>query len=301
MPKTIFYSWQSDLPNNINRGFILDCLNRAIRGLASEDLSLDFEIDRDTLDVSGSHDIVATIFMKIDTETMFVADTTFVTGSEGQRRSPNLNVLVELGYAANQHSWDNLICVLNLAFGKIEELPFDLRSRRIVTYNLAPGTEDKSAARKELVAKLTSAIRGIQDDVPRLARKLFALFQRITPQISHAVRQGESQISVNVLVSRIVRGGSEDKNGVSLCKGFKNRNFRARKIQDTNVNVNNRNEEMLIDLINNTSLSSLVSITSNGNWLSNSTNSTGGINDVGTGTLSGYNLEISSALAQICA
>ncbi|MFM2313299.1 MAG: hypothetical protein RLZZ04_2575 [Cyanobacteriota bacterium] len=258
MSKRIFYSWQSDLPNNINRSFILDCLERSVRAIASEDLSLDFEIDRDTLDVSGSPDIVATIFNKIDNATMFVADITFVTGGEGQRRSPNPNVLVELGYAANQHSWDNLICILNIAFGKIEELPFDMRSRRIVTYNLAPETEDKSTARKELVAKLTSAIKGIHEDVPRLARKLNAIFNTINPQIHRAVVDGQRRISVN---------------------------------------LNNRNEEMLLDLVKNTSLSSLISITSNGNWLSNNTNSTGGLNDVGTGTLSGYNLEISDALA----
>jgi len=262
MPKTIFYSWQSDLPNNINRGFILDCLERAVRAIASEDLSLEFDIDRDTLDVSGSPDIVATIFKKIDNATMFVADATFVAGGADQRRSPNPNVLVELGYAANQHSWDNIICVLNLAFGKIEELPFDLRSRRIVTYDLSPDPEDKSAARKELVSKLTSAIKAIHEDVPRLARNLFALFQTINPKLPQAIRDGHRQISVH---------------------------------------VNNRNEETLLDLINHTSLSPLISIASNGNWLSNNTNSTGGLNDVGSGTLSGYNLGISDELAQMVA
>jgi hypothetical protein len=262
MPKTIFYSWQSDLPNNINRGFILDCLELAVRTIAKDDLSLDFDVDRDTLDVSGSPDIVATIFKKIDNATMFVADTTFVTSGEGQRRSPNPNVMVELGYAANQHSWDNIVCVLNLAFGKIEELPFDLRSRRIVTYNLPPDLEDKSAAKRELVSKLTSAIKGIHEDVPRLARKLFTLFQTINPQLAQAIRDGHRQISIN---------------------------------------INNRNEEMLLDLIKNTPLSRSISITSNGNWLSNNTNSTGGLNDIGTGTLSGYNLKISDELAGMAA
>ncbi len=35
----IFYSWQSDLPNPTNRGFIEDCLKRAIKDVqADEDL-----------------------------------------------------------------------------------------------------------------------------------------------------------------------------------------------------------------------------------------------------------------------
>src|ERR1043165_1253907 len=39
---TIFYSWQSDLPNSTNRGFIEDCLERAMKELrADEDLKLD--------------------------------------------------------------------------------------------------------------------------------------------------------------------------------------------------------------------------------------------------------------------
>ncbi|MCP4001398.1 MAG: hypothetical protein GY727_10855 [Gammaproteobacteria bacterium] len=262
MPKTIFYSWQSDLPNNINRGFILDCLERAVRSIADNNLSLEFDVDRDTLDVSGSPDIVATIFSKIDDATVFIADTTIVTGGDGQRKSPNPNVLVELGYAANQHSWDNIICIFNLALGKIEELPFDLRSRRIVTYELAPNPSDKSTARKELVAKLATAIKAIHEDIPRLARKLTNTFQVINPLLLEAIRGGHRQVSVN---------------------------------------LNNRNEELVLELLTKTSLSSLIEITSNGNWLSNNTNSTGGINDVGTGTLSGYNLKISDQLAKMLA
>ena len=47
--QTIFYSWQSDLPNSINRGFIQDCLERAIKELKSdEELALDPCLDRDT-------------------------------------------------------------------------------------------------------------------------------------------------------------------------------------------------------------------------------------------------------------
>ena len=145
-----------------------------------------------------------------------------------------------------------------MAFGKIEELPFDLRSRRIVTYHLAPNQEDKSAVRAELVSKLVAAIKAIHEDVPRLARKLFSVFDSINPQLTAAIRNGHRQISVN---------------------------------------INNRSEEALLGLINNTSLTTLISITSNGNWLSNNTNSTGGLNDIGTGTLSGYNLKISDQLA----
>ncbi len=48
--QTIFYSWQSDLPNPVNRGFAEDCLHRALKELQSEEeLRLDPCLDRDTI------------------------------------------------------------------------------------------------------------------------------------------------------------------------------------------------------------------------------------------------------------
>ena len=45
----IFYSWQSDLPNSANRGFIEDCLSRAIKEVrGGEELKLDPCLERDT-------------------------------------------------------------------------------------------------------------------------------------------------------------------------------------------------------------------------------------------------------------
>lgn len=264
MPKTIFYSWQSDLPNKINRGFIATCLEKAVKAVSESDLALDFDVDRDTLDVSGSPDIVATIFQKIDNASLFIADITIVTGGEGQRRSPNPNVLVELGYAAAQLTWDNIICVNNLAFGKIEELPFDLRSRRIVTYDLPENLQDKSSVKQELVSKLTAAIKTIHDDVPRLVRHLRNLFKAINPQIVLKIKHGCQRI---------------------------------------NINVNSDNEAKLLELANRESLSSLVSIANNGNCYSSNTNGGGlnELNDIGTGTLNGYTVQITEQLVEMLA
>ena len=64
---TIFYSWQSDLPNNLNRGFIGDSLSRAVKTLSADDgLVVEPVVDRDTLSVPGAPDIAVTIFDKID-------------------------------------------------------------------------------------------------------------------------------------------------------------------------------------------------------------------------------------------
>lgn len=67
---------------------------------ADEELELDPCLDRDTAGVPGSPDIANTIFEKIKNADIFAADVSFINGELPGRRTPNPNVLVELGYAA---------------------------------------------------------------------------------------------------------------------------------------------------------------------------------------------------------
>ena len=136
---TIFYSWQSDLPSKINRGFIRDVLDIAVREL-SKDLLLNEapRLDQDTAGIPGSPDIVSSILMKIESCSMFVADLTLV-GSQGT--APNPNVLIEYGYALKSKGPERIIGVMNVAFGLPESLPFDLKARRWpIQYNLIEDT-----------------------------------------------------------------------------------------------------------------------------------------------------------------
>ena len=65
MEKKIFYSWQSDLPNSTNRGFIQSCLEEAIKDLKTDqELQLEIALDRDTDGVPGSPDIGKQYFQK---------------------------------------------------------------------------------------------------------------------------------------------------------------------------------------------------------------------------------------------
>jgi hypothetical protein len=41
--QTVFYSWQSDLPNRTNRTFIQDALQKAIDGILETELEVDFK------------------------------------------------------------------------------------------------------------------------------------------------------------------------------------------------------------------------------------------------------------------
>lgn len=46
MQRVIFYSWQADLPNNTNRGFIQGALEQAANAIAA-DLAIEPVIERD--------------------------------------------------------------------------------------------------------------------------------------------------------------------------------------------------------------------------------------------------------------
>ncbi len=132
----IFYSWQSDLPNKSNRSFIEYCIKKAIKmNKLSSDIKVYIDYDRDTLGVSGSPDISETIFNKIDRTDIFICDISIINQDSKGRKTPNPNVLVELGYAAKVLGWERIIILFNKKFGNEFDLPFDLNHKRILFYN----------------------------------------------------------------------------------------------------------------------------------------------------------------------
>ena len=156
---TIFYSWQSDLPNRTNRGFIKDALQKAIKGLNKNPAFVDAprELDVDTAGVPGSPDIADTILDKINKAEVCVFDVSIIGLANG-RPCPNPNVLIELGYAVQALSWARLILVFNRAHGAPEDLPFDIRGRRIVDYDAPDGAEGPAEEKKKLVGKLKGGL-----------------------------------------------------------------------------------------------------------------------------------------------
>ena len=87
-----------------------------------------------------------------------------VAGIHSTKRSPNANVMLELGYAVGILGWDRVICVMNDHFGKPDDLPFDVRHRRFpFVYTLSPNPgETKAEVRKKLVAKLVEGIEAAE-------------------------------------------------------------------------------------------------------------------------------------------
>ncbi len=147
----IFYSWQSDLPGNKTRNFIRDCIDEAI-DLAEESEAIEAERDEATKDTTGSPNIVTTLFSKIDDCDLFIADVSlcFTSNTPEEKKSPNPNVLLELGYAVKTLSWERVICLCNTDFGK--EYPFDIAHNRITNFSL----EGKS--KKEVMSDISKII-----------------------------------------------------------------------------------------------------------------------------------------------
>jgi hypothetical protein len=178
MQKTVFYSWQSDLPNRTNRTFIQEALQKAIDAVLEAELEIDLVLDRDTKDTPGAPDIGKTILDKIDRAAVVVADVSIVNRTGEGRPTPNPNVLFELGYAVRALSWDYVLPVLNLGTGTIEDLPFDLRSRRPVTYLLTEDVNDKAPERKKLARTLQEALRLIVTEQKARRPNVQLVFQR---------------------------------------------------------------------------------------------------------------------------
>lgn len=161
----IFWSWQSDYSPKSCRHFIRQALVDAIAELADE-IGVDDadrpEIDHDTKGERGMADIAATILNKIAGAAVFVADLTPIAQSSTGKWLPNPNVMIELGWAMHRPGWERVIGILNMASGaNIEDLPFDIRQRRIVTFVLNEDADKKTreAVRSKLVRELKDALR----------------------------------------------------------------------------------------------------------------------------------------------
>jgi len=138
MPKTVFYSWQSDRPTGVCRNFIESALEKALKEINS-DLKVEdadrnestdpVTLDRDTKNVPGTPPIVATIFEKINVASAFVADLTFVAERPNGEPISNPNVLIEYGWAMKGLTHARFVPVLNTAYGNpaTKPLPFVAR------------------------------------------------------------------------------------------------------------------------------------------------------------------------------
>lgn len=193
----IFYSWQSDLPANETRNLIQDSIKDAVRLLRD---TVEIDADRDTKGEFGSPDIVQTIFSKIADCDIFIADVSAVCeyhplDKDGNQKSetkltPNPNVLVELGNAANIIGWENIILVVNTDYGDAGSMPFDIAHHRLATYSL------KDNSKGEVKKKLKEIIVGTVENILENGK-------RVRPQFSN-IQLGSYDKSTKEICKRII-------------------------------------------------------------------------------------------------
>ena len=210
-----FYSWQSDIDRKINRNFIQNCINDSLqkvnKQLSNQNKGINqikkMVLDQATSRTLGSVDIANSLFHKIDNCSVFICDVTIVQNSR-KRKHPNPNVLIELGYAASSIGWENIIMVFNTAKGKIENLPFDIRSRRIFDYKLSLSTlpKIKSEEKVKLKERLTSALydqalraNSLSDD------PIIKILPYVGNRISHLLRRWQ------ILITQLFESLNEKK------------------------------------------------------------------------------------------
>lgn len=191
MAFTVFYAWQMDRPTSVNRWFIETAIKSAIRQVKAEaqkELELDADLklenalpvepgeedavnpdqDADETEIvlqwgaageAGAKLIAETILERIGRCGVYVGDLTFVseveTPDKRHKKLPNANVLIETGAASRTGlGWDRMILVLNTAFGKVDDLPFDLKHRHCtVQYELGERDDPRKAEKRKQLAK----------------------------------------------------------------------------------------------------------------------------------------------------
>lgn len=175
MSKTVFFSWQSDTPIKTGRRFIKECIELACKEIASDaevdEAARDLSVDSDTDGIPGQPPIVETIFKKIDSASIYVADLTFVGQRKDGRLIPNPNVLIEYGWALKSLSYERIICVMNEAYGEPSDanLPFNLKHVRWPErYNLPVKSTPKEIEieRAKLIKYFEMAIKASMATIP---------------------------------------------------------------------------------------------------------------------------------------
>lgn len=164
--QTIFYSWQSDLPKENNLNAIRQSLRTAINEIEHEIEEVRLDLDEATRNTSGSPNIPLTIFNKIDQCDIFICDLTTVNNDSGDnRKMPNPNVLIELGYAVASVGWERIIMLFNTNFGNFpQDLPFDIDRHRATKFSIKD--KNDKLGKNQLSAILRTAIDAVIENSP---------------------------------------------------------------------------------------------------------------------------------------
>jgi hypothetical protein len=165
----LFYAWQDDLPKKFNRYAIKKALQVAAAELEAELSNREsepfkIEVDEATRGVPGSPNIPKEILKKIRKADMFVADVSSINSQQidERKKTPNPNVVFELGYAVAVLGWKRIILLVNEVHGSLSALPFDFDRHRAFSFQLA----ENRGSEQHLRGTLREAIELILNENP---------------------------------------------------------------------------------------------------------------------------------------
>ena len=215
---TIFFSWQSDLPNSYNRNLIENVIKSTLKKINRENnLSLVLDIDRNTDGLLGSPDIADSILKKIDKCDIFIADISIINKSSTFRKTPNPNVLFELGYAVSRIGWNRVICVFNSDYGDLKDIPFDLRNRRIIQYNSKDITRTKQSLInlfEEIINDNTESLITSREITDYYSVNIYSSFLNIISRISGMIYGNEVKTTPKLINEILSLSHSEISNKI---------------------------------------------------------------------------------------
>ena len=181
MADTVFFAWQLDTPSELNKDFIWSALQDAANHLATAQPELSPRPEKDTEGASGNPNIVETVFRRISECSIFVADLTLVAKTAKGKKTPNPNVLLELGYAARCIGWNKTILVMNSTTGRGADLPFDiLQHRWPIEYHVTEDSQVRDEQYSSLADVLTKALKACEEYTLTRARDMFLALDTAT-------------------------------------------------------------------------------------------------------------------------
>lgn len=159
----VFYSWQSDLPST--RSFIQKALTSAANTIMAELPGVSITIDQAIRGLTGSPNIPLAIMKKIKEADMVVSDVTPINADLQQKKTPNPNVLFELGFAVAAQGWDRVALVFDAGVGKFpDDVPFDFDKHRAIPFPNSAGNQANDL--KALAGTLKNAIKSTLEANP---------------------------------------------------------------------------------------------------------------------------------------
>lgn len=125
------------------------------------------DLDEATRNTTGSPNIPSAIFDKISTSDIFICELTTINGNAPTdfRRTPNPNVLIELGYAIVTLGWDRIIMAFNTVHGVFPaNMPFDIDRHRTISFTIKDKKD--SSGKNQLAQVMKVAIQAIIEKSP---------------------------------------------------------------------------------------------------------------------------------------